>query len=266
MAYDNFAHWEKLYSKHFNLAGSGYTELGESYNRWLYRLRAKVFNKALVENGIRPNNNSKVLDIGCGTGFFINEFQKRGIKNLIGYDLTRISIEKLQVEFPQYYFFQQDISEPIKECEKFDFINIFDVLWYLNDVDFEKAFVNLTKLSKQGSILFITDIFRKQKGDQYEGFWARSIPEYEFQCKKNGFEIMRIYPLFVFTNTPCDPDSVNEGFFRFVKFHWKIVFRILKKYGFLGNFLGFPLFMLDSIVLQFLANGPSAKLMVLRKI
>lgn len=74
--YDNLVHWDKLYSKHFNLAGSGYTELGEAYNRWLYKLRSKVFNKALVENDISFNGNYKVLDIGCGTGFFVKEFQK----------------------------------------------------------------------------------------------------------------------------------------------------------------------------------------------
>lgn len=153
MVYDNIEHWEKLYSNHFNLAGSGYPELGEAYNRWLYKLRTKVFNKALIEHNIAFSDNLKVLDIGCGTGFFTNEFQKREIKKLVGYDLTRISIEKLRIRFPQYNFFQQDISAPLKSNDRFNFINIFDVLWYLDDADFEKAFNNLAKLSQKTNII-----------------------------------------------------------------------------------------------------------------
>lgn len=265
MAYDSTAHWQELYLTHFELAGSGYTELGESYNRWLYKLRVKVFNKAVAESGIIIDKNSRVLDIGCGVGFWVKVFQKKGIGKLVGFDLTRISIERMQAEFPQYDFFQQDISAEVMQNEAFDFINCFDVLWYLDDADFERAFANLKILSKSGSYLFITDILRKEKSGQSEGWWPRSIPEYEFQCKKNGFEIIHIYPLFFFTNTPCDPDSVNKRFFRFLQFHWKILFYLLTKYNFMGNIFGFPLFMLDSAATSFLAHGPSSKLMVLRK-
>lgn len=180
--------------------------------------------------------------------------------------MTRISIEKLRIRFPQYNFFQQDISAPLKSNDRFNFINIFDVLWYLDDADFEKAFNNLAKLSQKGSFLFITDIFTKDKYNQSEGFWARSIPIYEFYCKRCGFEIVKIYPLFVFTNTPCDPDSVNKWFFRFLSIHWRLVSGMLRKYNFLGNLLGFSLFMFDYIIVQFIKNGPSAKLMVLKKI
>jgi len=228
MAYDNPAHWNNLYSEHFNLAGSGWTELGEAYNYWLYKLRVKVFNKALVENNITFNENTKVLDVGCGTGFFIRYFQKRKLKNVVGYDLTRISVEKLRVEFPQYDFFQQNITEKLKRNDKFDFINVFDVLWYLDDSGFEKALINLANLSKSDSYIFITDIFFKQ-GNKLgsEGMWVRSIPEYENHLNKHKLEIVEIYPLFIFLNNPCDHTYENKLFLSFLVSQWKIVYRIL---------------------------------------
>ena len=32
----------------------------------------------------------KVLDIGCGTGYFIRKFSKEKVKNVVGFDLTKI--------------------------------------------------------------------------------------------------------------------------------------------------------------------------------
>lgn len=266
MVYDNIDHWENIYSNQFNLYSSGYIELGESYNHWLYKLKIKAFKNALTKNDIILSKDSEVLDIGCGTGFWIREFQKWGVKKLIGFDLTKISIEKLSIRFPQYNFFQQDISEPLKQDNTFDFINIFDVLWYLDNTGFQKAFTNLVKLSKRGAYLFISDILREERCSQGEGFWPRSVSEYSFQCNKNGFEIICIYPLFVFTNTPCDPDSVNKRFFRFLTFHWKILFYLLTKCNLMGNVFGFPLFLLDSVATSFLVHGPSSKLMVLKRL
>ncbi len=267
MAYDNPAHWNNLYSEHFNLAGSGWTELGEAYNYWLYKLRVKVFNKALVENNIALNRNNEVLDIGCVTGFFITYFQKRKLRNVVGCDLTRISVEKLRVKFPQYVFFQQDISGQLKRNDKFDFIIIYDVLWYLDDTGFEKALVNLANLSKSGSYIFITDIFFNQGNNLGgEGMWMRSIPEYENHLNKHTLEIIAIYPLFIFSNNPCDHTYENKYFLSFLVFQWKIVYRILTRYNFTGNLLGPLFFIIDLVLLRFMKNGPSAKMVVLRKI
>lgn len=127
MVYDNVEHWEKIYRNQFNLYSSGYIELGEAYNHWLYKIRIRAFGNALIKNDIIFNKDSEVLDIGCGTGFWIREFQKRGVKKLVGFDVTKISVEKLINQFPLYEFFQQDISEPLGQDDDFDFVNIFDV-------------------------------------------------------------------------------------------------------------------------------------------
>ena len=64
-------YWEKRLTKKKGLEGVGYTRLGSYFNKWAYKVRRHVFEKLVKENKIAVEK-SRVLDIGSGSGFYIN--------------------------------------------------------------------------------------------------------------------------------------------------------------------------------------------------
>ena len=60
-------------------------------------------NKYEINNIIKttnPSKNSKLLDIGCGTGHHVDLFNKKNIKS-IGIDISPIMIKKAQKNYPE---------------------------------------------------------------------------------------------------------------------------------------------------------------------
>jgi len=100
-------------------------------------------------------NNLLILDVGCGTGFFVDFYFKRGAKEITGIDITKTSISMLKEKYPAYNFYVADISDlnyPVKLKEKFDIINAFDVLYHItDDSKFEMAMHNISSLCAGGS-------------------------------------------------------------------------------------------------------------------
>jgi 2-polyprenyl-3-methyl-5-hydroxy-6-metoxy-1,4-benzoquinol methylase len=90
--------WQERLSEHFDLRGTGEPGLSEAYNERCYRLRAYVLQAMLAKHGIDVAG-KKVLDAGCGTGFFVEHFLSRGAL-VTGVDLTEVSAAGLSGRFP----------------------------------------------------------------------------------------------------------------------------------------------------------------------
>ncbi len=132
----------------FDLAGDGefYTELKKGMNIDYYPSDKEEFLYAIEEIA----DGQKVLDIGCGDGYFLEKISKRC--NVKGIELndkaTQLCREKgLDVE-------QIDVeSFANKHEEEFDVVTFFQVLEHINDV---KAFIEQSlKLLKKGGKLII---------------------------------------------------------------------------------------------------------------
>ncbi|HLO91032.1 MAG TPA: glycosyltransferase [Lentimicrobium sp.] len=106
--------------------------------RDLYIRRSRHYYKNLV-NFYRFNipSDSKVLEIGCGTGFLLNELKPSiGVGIDISAEMVRIASEK----YPHLTFYRQD-AEALDLNDKFDYVIISDTLGYLEDI--QKAFASL---------------------------------------------------------------------------------------------------------------------------
>ena len=135
------------------LKGVGYIGLGEQYNRWLYRVRRHVFlSYAKYISGL---NQARILDIGSGTGFYIERWRELGVKSITGIDIAKASVETLTKKYPDHYFLRLDISERLEiiTARQFDIVSAFDVLFHIvNDVRFERAIQNIYRQLKPGGI------------------------------------------------------------------------------------------------------------------
>jgi len=136
------------------------------YNKYLSSRFAlvNVHSKQALESSLRyyeriygnvlpTDKNVRILDVGCGMGYFLYYLRKKGYLNFIGIDISEEQIN----------FCRENITEKVKCCDVFDFLreNVnFDVI-VMNDVleHFQKKeivhLLELTyeKLNKPGLLL-----------------------------------------------------------------------------------------------------------------
>ena len=138
-----------------------------------------------------------VLDIGCGTGFFIKWYLQRGA-NVCGMDITDTSIQKLK-QLYNCEFFIQDISAPdYQPYKKFDIINMWDVGYHIVATNaFDQAFDNISRSLKEGGLLLFTDWFGAISDVRIaEHVQARCLNTYQQLLPQKGFELVTVCSLY----------------------------------------------------------------------
>jgi 2-polyprenyl-3-methyl-5-hydroxy-6-metoxy-1,4-benzoquinol methylase len=135
--YDPQRYWETRLSADFSLKAVGHIGFSRGYNTWLYRRKRSCIERCLRDVTLQGRS---VLDVGCGTGFFVKWYLEKGAE-VCGIDITRTSIEQLSRRF-RAEFHTQDISAknyvPIK---RFDIVNMWDVIYHIvAPDDFTQAF------------------------------------------------------------------------------------------------------------------------------
>lgn len=207
MTYNPSSYWEKRLSRKFALSGVGNISFSERYNRWGYKAKARKLEDVLSYNCIEVKGKS-VCDIGCGTGFYTDFYLRRGAEDIVGIDITSVSVENLKKKYPNCSFVQDSIASSgilNKINRKFDIVNIFDVLYHItDDAAFKQALSNICDLAKQNGFIVFTDTWT---GDRHfsEHVKKRDREGYEAAFRDGGVEILGVYPLFRLLNWPIFP-------------------------------------------------------------
>ena len=157
MSYRPDEFWEQRLSEHFDLRGTGETGLPLAYNRACYALREAVLAAALAAEGLDPRGR-RVLDVGCGSGFFTAWYLAHGAE-VTGIDIAPTAVQRLSERHPGSRFVLGDVSvTPIEGT--FDIVNAFDVLYHIVDeARWEAAVRHLARAVAPGGALLVTDTF-----------------------------------------------------------------------------------------------------------
>ena len=258
-SFDPLRFWEERLQP-FDLSAVGYAGLGLRYNEWLYRVRSFVFRRT-VRQAALDLGSARVLDVGSGTGFYVDQWLHAEVENVIGSDLTGVATERLRERFPDLEFVQFDISaEPPFPPGSFDVISAFDVLFHIvDDGRYRSAIANIaTLLREEGHFVFSENFVRRQAA-RHVHMVNRSRADIEEILAECGFDVVIHRPMFVLMNSPIDSGSAIlhsmwEGLRRVVSFHEA-----------LGGATGALLFPLELALVSVLREGPSAEIMVCRK-
>jgi SAM-dependent methyltransferase len=54
----------------------------------------------------------KVLDVGSGTGFVVQQWQELGVQHLVGSDISPFVVKQLSALYPCYRFVELDFRSP----------------------------------------------------------------------------------------------------------------------------------------------------------
>src|SRR5699024_6004169 len=121
--FDARQYWDKRLKQVWNLQGVGMRGLSRNYNRWLYRVRRAVFRRT-VRGLPYPLNECDVLDVGSGTGFYINLWRRLGARRVTGVDIADSAVQQLSEKYPDVRFQQADIgAEKPFDNESFDIVS-----------------------------------------------------------------------------------------------------------------------------------------------
>ena len=203
MDFDVKEYWNKRLDKEFSLQGVGYITFSPFYNKWLYKGKKAVLNK-VYKQYLSKAPGKRVLDIGCGTGFFVDYYLKNGCE-ITGLDISARSVKELKEKYPGSVFINSDISSPEgKLVDSFDIINMWDVMYHQVDQEaFKRCCINIAGMAKPGTYFLLTDFFaagRRIQPGQHVVF--RPMEDYKDIMQELGFKLVTVRPLFRWLNRP----------------------------------------------------------------
>jgi SAM-dependent methyltransferase len=255
-------YWEKRLEVNFNLSGVGYSGMGKSYNFWLYKIKAAVFQQA-VRSFSHEIYGFKVLDVGTGTGFGIKQWEKRKAKSITGIDFTNVSIKNLKEEFPNHNFLLLDITKDITIAlgkSQYDAISAIDVLFHIIDDNYYKiALKNIYELLQPGGRFIFSDNFLHHTSEQSGYQISRSLDYILRALVDIGFEVIYRRPMFILMNDPIDQKR------SWLRKLWQRILMCPFRNDFLGIAWGLFLYPLELILTQCLKEGPTTELMICKK-
>lgn len=199
--YNPAEYWEKRLSGRFSLRGVGHQSYGHFYNRWLYKRKRKVLEH--IFEGVHLSQKT-VLDIGAGTGFFLEWYQSRGALTH-GVDISPTAIRELSKRFPETELFELDFSDPaITLPQTYDIVNAWDVIYHqAEDPAFFEFLKNCAVACKRDGLFICTDGFGfPHSVNPAEHVKFRSRKTYRPLMESLGFKLVKEYPLYRLLNRP----------------------------------------------------------------
>ena len=197
MSYEPREFWEQRLAEQFDLRGTGETGLSLDYNRACYTLRAEVLHACLVRAGLLPSGR-RVLDVGCGTGFWTEFYVSRGA-HYTGVDIAQVSVDRLAERYPEQRFVRADVSDGVPGGP-YDVVNVFDVLYHItDDARWQSALRNLAGALAPGGALIVTDVF-SERGVLAEHNVMRPLARYLAVLGSVGLEREQLVPTHVLLN------------------------------------------------------------------
>ena len=150
-------YWEARLENDLGLHTVGFLGLGKYYNSWLYRIRRHVFFREVRALPIDVSQ-CVILDVGCGSGFYVNLWREQGVSDITGVDISedmlRVARRKARNHAIDLKFRHGDIANLNLRTE-FDLIlslgNTVPLIYRIRDA--RKAFRNFARHLKPGGNL-----------------------------------------------------------------------------------------------------------------
>lgn len=131
-------------------------------------------NKKIVMKRFEHFNGEKILDLGCGYGFFTDYFRSIGA-DAIGIDGSEKMIEIAKERYPMADFSVMDITKPLDfENGRFDIVFSNQVFMDIENIDF--VFSECSRLLKSGGILYYSIVHPAF----YDGHWLNDENGYKY--------------------------------------------------------------------------------------
>lgn len=196
----------------------------------LYNIRYKFSKLDHKENG------KKLLDIGCGTGDFIQFAQKKGLK-VFGIEPNQKAIEIAKNKIGREGEFFDELSDT---DETFDSITLWHVLEHIPDLN--RTLIEIkSKLKSEGELIIAVPNYKSFDAKFYQSFWAAyDVPRHLWHFSPEDFDrLMNHHGMKIVNKYPLLLDSFYVSLLseKYKGNRWGIFRAML--IGTISNFLGF---------------------------
>lgn len=260
-------YWEETYGAAWDESAVGYRHLARSMNRARYDVERRNVERALATAGV-PNP-ERVLDVGSGTGIWIDFWRRRGAREIVGVDLTETAVDRLRTRFPEHQFLRRDIGEADAALPGgMDVVSAMSVLLHITDeARFAQAVRNLVGCLGPEGTLVLTEpaIVHRWWGPPFgpkNNSRARPLALYEDLLGREGFAIAAVRPASCLLTNVIDTRSRTT--FRLLERYWELLARGVGRRERLGRVVGGLLRPADLTLTRFVPTGPSAKVILAR--
>ena len=138
--------YERYWGQQPAFKGEGIAELPPEWNEE---------NLERILKFCRDKIQGRVLDVGCGDGFFTAQILQRfNLKNVYGLDISSKAVDLARLKHPEINFQQSALNHIPEETNSIDSITMIEVIEHL--VDIEGTLKELFRVMKPGGILLIT--------------------------------------------------------------------------------------------------------------
>lgn len=227
-AFDARGYWEERLLANPGITGVGYLGRAPQFLEVQYRSRKQQLDKALRQYHLIDLSGCSVLDVGSGTGIWLDFWRQHGVARVVGLDFAQQSVDRLKEQFPDLMIVQADLSVsplPLPEGSRYDIISAFDVLLHIVDPGgFRRAIANLAEHCAPSGWLILSDaIIQGQhyfptRHSTYDT--VRTLASYREVLEANGFAIHAVRPATVLLNNPLE--ASNRLTFRAFLAFWKL--------------------------------------------
>jgi SAM-dependent methyltransferase len=257
-------YWEKRLSPGPGLHLVGHLAYGHAFNKALYDIRKHIFHSVIAQ--YLPDISQKdILDIGCGTGFYLEQWQKYRTASIKALDFTNAAVEFCAKQYPDITVFQADISDtellnhPALR-DGVDVISVFDVLFHIvNDIAYENALSNIASLLRPGGILLYADNFIHGQTKREKHIVHRPLNYIQNVLENKGFTVLQRRPLFWLMGYPVDSRSSLRGWL------WRAFMYPVRHSEIIGAVYAAVLKPIELALLALCRESPTTELMICRK-
>lgn len=193
-------YWEDRLARHSDLRGTGQRSFDGRYNGWLYRRQLEVV-AAAVDRHVPRLGEARALDVGSGTGAFVELFHGLGVGEVAGCDITETAVAALGRRFPGDRFVRWDVADPPPFAGLFDVVTAMSVLFHVVDHErFARALGHLAGLVAPGGALLVNDVFPREERRTPPHVRFRPLATYRRALAASGLEVAELVPLFYLLN------------------------------------------------------------------
>jgi SAM-dependent methyltransferase len=159
--YRSRAYWTSRLGRYgFDLRGVGCDSLSDAENRRMYAQAREQFLTLVGAQGVDLTA-ARVLDVGCGTGFYADLCAQAGCSRYVGLDITDTLLPELRRRLPAFTFRQLDITEPAQAAQDwggpFDLVLMIDVTQHITQDDrFTRAMQTIRASLAAGAVFIVT--------------------------------------------------------------------------------------------------------------
>lgn len=264
-SFDPSAYWRRRVTQGADLGIIGHRALGREYNAYIYRRRVEALDGFLTGVSVDPRTAS-VLDVGAGSGFYLDYWQQRGAQNVVGIDVSPSAVATLQRRYPAYRIYCADVTTPgslDRESGEFDLVTLFDVLYHITrDTDAEAVLKAISSRLAPNGYLLVFDHIMQRDYSLRRHVRFRGEETYSRMLRAAQLQIIERVPLFSVLEPPlygnAALDFMISGAYRVMGYSWRVI-------PSLGRLAGAVCYRLDAALRKRCFRIPNHQLLIMRR-